>query len=112
MAKRTSNRKNVIKYLLFTVVALLVTVSLLSLFVYKFANFASNNVVLGANVGPAQSTITCESCAQSVKGNVGIMLQQNNTNPKIWGATCATAEMLKNIRHIDYIYCPTTVLGH
>jgi hypothetical protein len=109
MAKRTAQRKNIIKYLLFTVVTLLVTVSLLSLFVYKFANFASNNVVLGANVGPDQTSVTCGSCAQSAKGTVGIMLQQNETNPKTWGAVCATEEMLKAVRHIDYISCPTPV---
>jgi len=45
MAKRISRRQSIIKYLLFTVAFLLVTVSLLSLFVFKYANFVSDKVL-------------------------------------------------------------------
>lgn len=99
MAKRTSKRKNVIKYLLFTVVALLVTVSLLSLFVYKFANFASNNVVLGASTSPVLSTLLCGSCSGS------IVLQKEGTNPKNWGASCVPAGAEKTIKNIGFVSC-------
>jgi hypothetical protein len=106
MAKKSSHRKSVIKYLLFAVVALLVTVSLLSLFVFKYATFVSDSV-LGAYVGPAPSAVTCENCAQFAKGSVAIILQQNGTDPKKWGAMCATEGMLKTVKFVYKIACPT-----
>jgi hypothetical protein len=99
MAKRGSKRKSIIKYLLFTVVALLVTVSLLSLFVFKYANFASNNVVLGANTGPVSTTLLCGSCAGS------IVLQKEGTNSKNWGAKCVPAGTEKNMKYVGFISC-------
>lgn len=100
MAKKDSKRKSVIKYLLFTVVILLVTVSLLSLFVYKYANFASNNVVLGAHIGPVVSSLLCGACTGS------IVLQKDDVNPKNWGARCIPTEKLNSIKYLAFISCP------
>jgi hypothetical protein len=110
MAKRTRKKFNLIRYLLFTVIVLLVTVSLLSLFVFKYANFTSSeNVVLGASIIPNPPSVTCESCAQSVKGSVGIILQRSGTDVKSWGAKCATQEMLNTVKYITFMACPTPV---
>jgi len=108
MAKRSSRRQNIIKYLLFTVVVLLVTVSLLSLFVFKYANFSTENVVLGASTGPVQASLTCVICAQSVKGNAAIILQQTGDATN-WGARCISADKLSTVRYLAYITCPVPV---
>jgi hypothetical protein len=100
MAKKTNHRKNIIRYLLFTVIALLITVSLLSLFVFKYANFASNNVVLGASTGPSVSGLFCGTC----KGS--IVLQKDGTDPRNWGAKCVATEKLNTIKYLAYISCP------
>jgi hypothetical protein len=110
MAKRNSTRKNVIKYFLFTIIVLLVTVSLLSLFVFKYANFASNNVVLGANTTNTNSaafthTLTCGQCFNSTKSMV-IVLQKLGVNSKEWGAKCMPLESLNGSSYVAYIACP------
>jgi hypothetical protein len=101
MAKRSSRRQNIIKYLLFTVIALLVTVSLLSLFVFKYANFSTENVVLGASTGPTLSGLFCGTCH-----NGSIVLQKDGTNPQTWGARCVSMEKLSTIKYLAYITCP------
>ena len=98
MAKRISRRLSIIKYLLFTVAFLLVTVSLLSLFVFKYANFVSDKV-LGASTSPVQSTLLCGTCGGS------IVLQKEGTNPKNWGATCVPKGAEKNMRYIGFVSC-------
>ncbi len=109
MAKRTSREKNVIKYLLLTVIVLLVIVSLLSLFIFKSVNPNSENVVLGTTTGPVPSSLTCATCVQLTKGSVAIILQQNGTNAKTWGAMCATQTMLSTVKYVAKIVCPTPI---
>jgi hypothetical protein len=98
MAKRISQRKSVIKYLLFTVVTLLVTVSLLSLFVFKYANFVSDKV-LGANTSPVSTTLLCSAC----KGV--IVLQKDPKNLMNSGAKCVSLEASKTVPTTGKISC-------
>jgi len=109
MAKRTSQRQSIIKYLLFTVAFLLVTVSLLSLFVFKYANFVSDKVLgastINTNSAAFAHTLTCGQCASSTKSMV-IVLQKLGTNSKEWGAKCMPLESLKGSSYIAYIACP------
>lgn len=102
MARKSSQENNVIKYLLFTVIVLLVTVSLLSLFVFKYTNLVSDNV-LGASVKVLPSTLLCGTCPGS------IILQKDSTNPKTWGAKCVTPQAFKTSTYIAYLVCPTAV---
>ena len=99
MAKKSSQNRNVIKYLLFTVMVLLVTVSLLSLFIFKYTNLVSDSV-LGAYVTPPSATLLCATCPGI------IVLQKEGTNPKNWGAKCVTQQSLKNLTYIAYLVCP------
>lgn len=103
MAKKSSQGKSVIKYLLFTVAALLVTVSLLSLFVFKYTNLVSDNV-LGAHVEALPSVLLCDTCRGI------IVLQKDGTNPKNWGAKCVTQETFGKISYVAYLICPVPTL--
>lgn len=103
MARKSSQDKNLIKYLLLTVAVLLVTVSLLSIFVFKYTNLISDSV-LGARVeSPSSSTLLCGTC----KGS--IVLQKEGDDPKNWGAKCVKKEALENSTYIGYLTCPTSV---
>ena len=113
MARRTAKRKGLIKYLLVTVIALLVVVSLLSLFVFKSINSSLDNV-LGASTtsvlhpGSTAASLTCQYCAQFTKGNVAIVLQKEGTDSRTWGAKCMLQTNLSNAKNvISYILCPT-----
>jgi hypothetical protein len=109
MAKRSAQRKGVVKYLFFAVATLLIIVSLLSLFIFKYTNLISDNV-LGANIGPIVTpmsiNLTCESCSRTMKGSVAIILQQNGTRSATWGAMCATQQMLNTTKFVYKIGCP------
>lgn len=101
MARKSSQDKSVIKYLLLTVAVLLVTVSLLSIFVFKYTNLVSDSV-LGARATASPSTLLCGTC----KGS--IILQKEDTNPKSWGAKCVTQEALTSSIYVAYLTCPTS----
>jgi hypothetical protein len=100
MARKSSQSKSVFKYLLFTVIVLLVTVSLLSLFVFKYTNLVSDNV-LGASIKAPPATLLCGVCPGS------IILQKDGTNPKNWGAKCVTPQAFKTSTYVAYLTCPT-----
>ena len=104
MAKKSTQGQNVIKYLLFTVVVLLVTVSLLSIFVFKYTNLVSNSV-LGARVESLPSTtLLCGTCRGV------IILQKEGINPKTWGAKCVTQEAFNSASYVAYLICPVPTL--
>jgi len=113
MAKKSTQGKSVIKYLLFTVIVLLVTVSLLSLFVYRYTNLVSDSV-LGASTVNINKTVllqnlTCGMCAKPNK-NMVIVLQKTGTNSREWGARCVAPENLNSLSYIAYIICPAVVV--
>jgi hypothetical protein len=103
MAKKSTQGQSVIKYLLFTVVVLLVTVSLLSLFIFKYTNLVSDSV-LGAHVEALPSALLCNTCRGV------IVLQKDGTNPKNWGAKCVTQETFGKISYVVYLICPVPTL--
>jgi hypothetical protein len=104
MAKKSTQGQSVIKYLLFTVVVLLVTVSLLSLFVFKYTNLVSDSV-LGARIESLPSnTLLCGTC------HGVIILQKDGTNSRTWGAKCVTPEAFNSASYIAYLICPVPTL--
>jgi len=111
MAKKSSQNKNVINYLFFTVIVLLVTVSLLSLFVFKYTNLVSDKVLGASTVSVNKEVafsrnLTCGMCAVSSKSMV-IVLQKDGTNSKSWGARCVSQEVLAKSTYIAYLTCPS-----
>ncbi len=100
MAKKSAQNKSVIKYLLFTVIVLLVTVSLLSLVVFKYTNLGSDSV-LGAHVEPMPAALLCGAC------HGVIVLQKEGANPRSWGAKCVTQTDFHNLsNYLAYLVCP------
>jgi hypothetical protein len=100
MAKRPSQEKSVIKYLLFTVIVLLVTVSLLSIFVFKYTNLVSDSV-LGVHVESLPPTLLCGACRGV------IILEKQGINPKDWGARCITQQAFNSSsNYLAYLICP------
>ena len=102
MAKKSSQEKSIIKYLLFTVIVLLLTVSLLSIFVFKYTNLVSDNV-LGAHVEPLPSSLAllCGTCRGV------IILQKDGTNSRNWGAKCITQQAFNSSsNYLAYLICP------
>jgi hypothetical protein len=104
MVKRSSQEKSIVRYLLFTVIVLLVTVSLLSIFVFKYTNLVSDNV-LGAHIEPlpSSSALLCGTCRGV------IILQKDGTNSKNWGAKCVTQQAFNSSsNYLAYLICPMT----
>jgi hypothetical protein len=104
MAKKSSQRKGIIEYLLFTVVILLVTVSLLSLFVFKYTNLVSDHVLGARTESLPSNTLLCGTC------HGVIILQKDGTNSKNWGAKCVTKDAFKNLTYVAYLICPVPTL--